>query len=376
MSQLNVFMSNYQPTEDKLTYNFLCLIEHMPNNKEFIEFITDGKFSLLQQKPVRLKGVHHRYKSNPDGRFSFSTHDGKNIDIYFENKTFRLGLTKEQILGHIREHCQDNNSFLLVVTPRLTDKSIIEDCIKDVGAKLFFKTWNQILEKLHEIEKSNPSFVVSQFIEYGKESGEFMNMQPTNDDINTYISYHSNNVENKMIHYLNSSTIDIDYSQFNDSIKRREKVDNHWGRLGYEYNFTNAYGMWFFYGIYFNMDNHKIKFKKDFEPEIAFFFDIGCDPDEKSPKAKQEQLKENRNKLKNNSRVKSIFDSFERQGFEENLFKKMTTNNWILLAHRTPLSEFVSEFGEFSVSNLESHLIERLKTVFLEEEFVGIITNS
>ena len=38
--------------------------------------------------------------------------------------------------------------------------------------------------------------------------------------------------------------------------------------------------------------------------------------------------------------------------------------------------EFVSEFGESSVSNLESHLIERLKTVFLEEEFVGIITNS
>lgn len=54
----------------------------------------------------------------------------------------------------------------------------------------------------------------------------------------------------------------------------------------------------------------------------------------------------------------------------------MTTNNWILLAHRNPLSEFVSEFGESSVSNLESHLIERLKTVFLEEEFVGIITNS
>jgi N-acetylneuraminate synthase len=103
------------------------------------------------------------------------------------------------------------------------------------------------------------------------------------------------------------------------------------------------------------------KFKKDFEPEIAFFFDI--DP-------------KNRDKLKKNLSVKSIFDGFERQGFEENLFKKMTTNNWRLLAHRTPLSEFVSEFGEFSVSNLKSHLIERLKTVFLEEEFVKIITNS
>ncbi len=364
MSQLNVFMSNYQQPENKLTYNFLCLIEHMPNNKEFIEFLTDGKFSLLQQKPVCVKGVFGGYESNPDGLFTFSNHDGQNINIYFENKTYRLDLTKEQILRHISRHCQDNNSFLLVVTPRPTDKIIMEDCIKDVGAKLFFKTWNQIAEELDEIEKSNPSFVVSQFIEYGKLSGEFMNMQPTNDEVNIYIYSLINKIEEKVISSLTNIHID---SLFKNSIniKRSPNKIIRWGRVGYEYDFTNSYGMWLFYGIYFSSDDHGIKLKKDSEPEIAFFFDID--------KKKRDTLKNYLKKYpEKNSRLRSIFDSFREQGFEENLFNNITSNQWRLLAHRTP----ISEFGEFSTSNLKNNLIEILNIVFSEEEFVEIITNS
>ncbi|MEE4358578.1 MAG: hypothetical protein V2I97_19070 [Desulfococcaceae bacterium] len=34
MSTFNVFINSYQQAENKLTYNFLCLIEHMPQQKE------------------------------------------------------------------------------------------------------------------------------------------------------------------------------------------------------------------------------------------------------------------------------------------------------------------------------------------------------
>lgn len=273
MSQLNVFMNAYQQPENKLTYNFLCLIENMPNNKQFIEFLTDEKFILSQQPLVSIQSVFGGYEANPDGLFIVSTHDDKNINIYFENKTFRLSLTKEQILRHVSTFCQNNNSFLLVVTPRPADKTIIEDCIKNVGQKLFFKTWTEVSQQLQNTEKSNPAFIVSQFIEYGKLSGEFMSMQLTDADFRIYIDYYKNNVESKIEQSLENSTVDIDYSQFNNSIRRVE-FKNHWGRMGYEYEFTNNYGMWFFYGVYFSSADHGIKFKKDSEPEIAFFFRV------------------------------------------------------------------------------------------------------
>ncbi|AFZ60369.1 hypothetical protein H6G54_14600 [Anabaena cylindrica FACHB-243] len=351
-------MNAYQQPENKLTYNFLCLIKHMPNNKEFIEFLTDGKFSLLQQKPVCVKGVFVGYESNPDGKFSFSTHDDQNINIYFENKTFRLGLTKEQILRHNEKFCRDNNSFLLVVTPKITDKSIIEDCIKDAGSKFFFKTWNEIAQQLHKIEESNPSFVVSQFLEYGKLSKEFMNMQPTNDDVNIYIYSLINKIEEKIIGSLKNIHIDSLFKK-SINIKRRKNINDDnidWGRVGYEYDFKNAYKMWFFYGIYFDDDDHGIKFKKKSESEIAFFFDI--DP-------------EKRDELKENSSLKSIFDGFKKQGIEENLFNDMTSNKWRLLAYRIP----ISEFGEFSTSNLTDNL-EKILNIVFSEEFVKIITKS
>jgi hypothetical protein len=51
MAWTNVFLNSYKQPENKLTYNFLCLVEHMPQQRQFCEFLTDGRIK-LESNPI------------------------------------------------------------------------------------------------------------------------------------------------------------------------------------------------------------------------------------------------------------------------------------------------------------------------------------
>ena len=89
MATTNIFRNSYEQPENKLTYNFLCLIEHMENQKAFCEFLIDNKFKLSESADVEIELQPYKAGSIPDGKISFD--NGKYL-LFFENKTHRIKL--------------------------------------------------------------------------------------------------------------------------------------------------------------------------------------------------------------------------------------------------------------------------------------------
>jgi hypothetical protein len=68
METMNIFMNSYQKAEDKLTYNFLCLIKQMENQKAFCEFLIDNKFELSESAVIKVKLQPSEQKSSIPAR--------------------------------------------------------------------------------------------------------------------------------------------------------------------------------------------------------------------------------------------------------------------------------------------------------------------
>lgn len=193
-------MNSYQQLENKLTYNFLCLIEHMEMQKEFCEFLLDNKLSLMDNPITEIQPQPFGGLSNPDGMIRLRNQDKKEYDVYLENKTSRAALDESQLRNHLSTSCKEENSFLLVITPRISDRKIID---KIGSSKTIFKTWSEIANRLKDINKNLPtaSFIVSQFIEYGKKGGEFEDMENiTKKELDQYIEVVRSNIEGKIWH--------------------------------------------------------------------------------------------------------------------------------------------------------------------------------
>jgi hypothetical protein len=81
MSQFNIFMNAYQQPENKLTYNFLCLLEHLPipRQKAFLEFLLDQRVHLAPDPHFVGSGVLSGQASNPDGRLCVCREDGQTL---------------------------------------------------------------------------------------------------------------------------------------------------------------------------------------------------------------------------------------------------------------------------------------------------------
>jgi hypothetical protein len=78
MTTTNIFMNPYEQPENKLTYNFLCLIEHMENQKVFCEFLIDNKFELSELPVIKVKSQpSDQASSRPDGKISLRTSDDR-----------------------------------------------------------------------------------------------------------------------------------------------------------------------------------------------------------------------------------------------------------------------------------------------------------
>lgn len=354
MGTTNIFMNPYKQPENRLTYNFLCLLEHMDGFKQFMEYLLEDTLALDAAPPSEIETVFSGHRSNPDGKICVSTRGAGTYAVYIENKTFRYELDEQQLRNHLREFCQDDNSLLLVTTPRIGDKAVVD---KLGNRKVFFKTWSQIANKLEAINGSfaNPCFLISQFIEYGELSGEFEDMEDmTKQEISAYIDTIRFGVERKMQHLFERLRTEVDLEEFGFA-DVESVVKKHWGRYGIEYKFQpkTDYGQWLFFGILFDPKDHSIKFKKKGIPELSLFFD--CFPDDKKA-------------LRENGKVRKALIELSNLGYEDNLDNKLA-NSWRLVFWRKPLMEI----HDFSYGVLKEILETRLSELSQCPEFAEVL---
>jgi hypothetical protein len=250
------------------------LLEHMPQRNQFCEFLTDRRMKLTSDPLKNVETVFSGGASNPDGAVTFEDVDGNDWKVYLENKTWRRSLDRRQLQNHLKLYCKNNTrSVLLVITPRTSDREVIESLSRQV----LFKTWGEICSKLIEINRGleESSFIISQFIEYGQQRGEFMNMDIGRDELDAYVRTISSNVRGKIAKLFEATFTDFDFAKF--GIKRESsEISDHWGRHGAEINFIHRkeYEQWMFFGIYYDAVNHMIPFKQPQTPELAFFLDM------------------------------------------------------------------------------------------------------
>jgi hypothetical protein len=230
----------------------------------------------------------------------------------------------------------------LVITPRLSDKNIIEEIRND---QIIFKAWNEISTFLSNLK--NP--IAEQFINYGIESGEFEGLgELTGADIQDYVNAIEEKVKIKVVEDNFFNRINLIFNNFIYEYKLCEKsgfskfepmFSNDWGRMGMEINYENpgkSYGQWFALGLYYDINDHGIEFKNNI-PEIAFFFDI--DPEKVE-------------KIRKDTSFRNIVNNLIQNGFESNLDSVLSDNTWRLLVYRKPITEFkninVDEISNFT----------------------------
>jgi hypothetical protein len=335
----NIFLNSYQQAENKLTYNFLAIME-MLNNRELCEFLTG--LSLAERPILNVKIVYGGGESNPDGSFDLKKQNGDVVTVFFENKTKRRGLTTQQVVLHLK-WCKPND-LLLVVTPRKSDIEIIRGLGND---SIKFFTWTEIANRLKALEHE----IANQFIEYGQLSGEFEELgELHHGDIIVYCEYIKSNFDKKLNNILDGFHYQVDLNVFGFNTNKRK--DFRWGRKGTEFingDYTTVdygrytYGQFWTMGFYYDTYDHRIPFKIGL-PEVAFFFDINP---------------EKRSVIRQDSDFRSILESLEERGFESNLDGELTDNPWRLFCYRKP----ISDFPELSVLTLIGFCDEVLKKV-------------
>jgi hypothetical protein len=166
----NIFMNAYQQPENKLTYCFLTLIEHLSNGVALQLLSGAG----LHHEPVEDIAVSLLYgggEGNPDGSVTLIHGDDRTM-LFFENKTWRRGLDIEQIAKHLRSWIGANViTYLLVITSERRDRNVIAR-LND--PRILFMTWHDVLEftSKAEPETDKDFFMLRQFAEYLEMSEE------------------------------------------------------------------------------------------------------------------------------------------------------------------------------------------------------------
>lgn len=353
MGTTNIFWNAYVQAENKLTYNFLCLLEYMPNVSEFANFLLDDKYVFKNEHPKQIEKVFGGYESNPDGKIKLVTSDNREISIYFENKTHRCGLEESQLNNHLRVFCCTPEDVLLVITPRPQDKNIIAGLN---NPKVFFKTWQQVSAKLKEINEQQPSFLVAQFVEYGVLSGECVHIESiSNREIGEYLRARKTETEEKFFGLFETLRQSLNFNDLG-LCEIDSEIKNHWGRFGLEFEFKpkkHNFGQWFFFGIYYDSFDHGLKLESPGVPELAFFFDI-------NPKERE--------RLKQNEGLGRAIKRLCSNGFEENLTVK-AANPWRLLFCRQSLKEN----EELSVERLKNTFDNIYQLLSKDKDFADVM---
>ncbi len=278
----------------------------------------------LQDKPVEdIQTVYGGGESNPDGSITLRKLDGSTFELYFENKTYRLGLSSEQLSSHLNR-C-DLHDRLLVITPRKSDLDIIRAMN---NPQIRFYTWSEVASF---IKATFQDTVAQHFVAYGRMSGEFEELGELHrDDIALYCEFRKLNYDGRIRSILKDFSIEVDPTRYGFSLLEKGFSES-WGRIGVEINYdskTNTgigtYGQWYFFGYYHDEEDHGIPFKSEV-PEIVAFFDVDS---------------KHHDSLQNDEEFKELVSRLMDDGFESNLDYKMTNNKWRLLVYRKPITTF------------------------------------
>ncbi len=346
MFSTNVFQNSYSSEEDKLTYNFLCMIELMEENAQIklLEFLLKSSTSpitlaippIVYIKPVFFwsgKG------SNPDGCLQLRKSDGSEFSVFIEVKTYRRRLDGNQLKSHVMGHCTTANSLLLVITPRPGDSSIVTS-LKD--PKLLFITWQDIADFLSENLSSfgQSGLIAEQFVSYAAERGEFMGTEIGFDDIQAFSQFYRRHPEQRFLAALQKLAATFNFNPFFNPIQN-PIVRNAWGRMVIEIQISAVdFEKCIAFGIYYDTKDHGIPWLKGI-PELALFVDT-------TPGNRAALLADQ-------SFVSDLID-LENDNFVENLTKSLTPNQWRLAWWRKPLDSY----NKLDVGDLEKILTDLL----------------
>lgn len=359
----NIFLGQYQQAENKLSYNFVSLIEHLGKECQVVLFrkLFPNLSVSVENFELECDLVYGGQTSNPDGAFHFRTETSAYCTVYLENKTFRRKLDERQVQDHLANRCQGDNDFLLVITTDPRDRNRLQR-MRQVS-KLHFYTWSEMTTILKEVAKGVDSekdiFLLDEFIEYGYKGEEFMELGViTSEDMANYSEYLKlsdkvNCFFNKWKYILESSRqlLDSIVGEFWDADGSSGFLD-HYGRYGYDYWFKHSpFGQWLSIGLYYDTYDHKIPFKREHTPELAIFYDV-------DPKWRET--------LRRDSELLESFKFFEDNGFENNLTRPVTANKWRFVFYREPITELGKEI---TLQVVTDFLTEKLRLFFSNQTF-------
>ncbi|MBD5646377.1 MAG: hypothetical protein HDQ89_01730 [Desulfovibrio sp.] len=323
----NVFLNAYQQPENKLTYNFLCLLSHY-QPKEFIEYLLEETLP-GNTRIQNFEDVYGGGESNPDGRLDIIS-GNREFFVFLEIKTFRRKVDLEQLQRHVVAHCEgEPDSLLLVITADKRDK----EKIRSLGdARIKFRSWEEIAGY---ISKHSDDRIARDFVRYGQELGEFEGpMDITKDDIEIFTSFVKSKWTQKIDNVLNR-TIELIGEKGDFPIPKAElDPQDAWGRkvikITFPHTQKNDYGQWLACGIYYDTKDHGIRFNSDGTPELAFFLDMSLGRAKNLP-----------------AEIKKAFKALSSKEFEENTEGQITNNRWRVLFKRIPLNQVDSLEPDF-----------------------------
>jgi len=354
----NIFMNSYEQPENKLTYSFLTLIEHLHPDaslKILSTIIPSHDMDKKHVEKITIELLYGGGETNPDGSILVRFDDSSLLNIYFENKTWRRGLDINQINGHAKQYLNSPDNILLVITSDKSDKEIL-DQLGD--QRIFFRAWPDFIDDMEQtrttISDGKDPFLINQFIEYAERSGEAWRARMIKESlIKSYsimlgLSKDIKDFYNESWRLMEKMKEDI-LPSFTGYIKTG-KVAQHFGRLGVECVLTTSHlDEWIFFGIYYDTVDHGIPFVVHNEPEYAIFFDM-------NPK--------NRPKL---MEVDSIMDAADRLKdikYERNFPENTCKNAWRICYWREPLKKYTTA----DISELKN-LFEAQLRLFFESDF-------
>jgi hypothetical protein len=350
MLSTNVFRNSYSAAENRLTYNFLCTVDLLTDGqRDLMQFLLDSCGYRVATSPViEIKPLFaFEEGSNPDGCIKLRCTDGSILSVYLEIKTHRRELDSSQLQAHISYHVSRNaNALLLVITPRPSDTKIVED-LND--HRVIFISWQKIADYLGKNRfGASENKIIAQFLEHSQEEGEFMTTELEKEDITLFIEYLKRRPDERLQGAFDRLAAEFAFDKYLP-LKEIPYWKDAWGRKGIDLIIEED-SRWFTFGIYYNTSDHGIPFLEDVA-ELALFVDIAP---------------ERRESLANIPEFVDALHKLEALGWENNLTKSRTDNEWRLVYWRKPLSQI----QELNSQVLGRVLEDRLKELSAEPAFV------